>query len=124
LSALVKTGFLRIQNGSYVQVEPVADTGNALDEVLGLRFHSSTLEVWAKILGLADKNSREVGLLNLPVSSKKIPELKERIRKFQDEIIGWLQDESQPDQIVQLGVYLVPTTTSSAQDTPVGSSSG
>lgn len=36
--------------------------------------------------------------------------LSQRIQLFQDEIIGWLQDEKEPTQIVQLGTYLVPMT--------------
>lgn len=110
LAYLQKAGFLKCTNGLWIQCDPVLDTGNAFDETMGLKFHSSTWEAWSRALKITDKNMRELGLLNIPIASVKIPELRERMRKFQDEIIGWLQDEKNPDRIMQLGMYLIPTT--------------
>lgn len=110
LSFLLKGGFLKLENGRWLQSDPVLDTGNAFDETLGLKFHANTWEAWSRALMVTDKNLRELGLLNIPIASSKIPELRERMRKFQDEIIGWLQDEQSPDRIMQLGMYLIPTT--------------
>ena len=46
--------------------------------------------------------------LNIPINKAKIPEFKKRIQSFQDEMIGWLQDEEDPDGLVQLGIYMIP----------------
>jgi hypothetical protein len=51
-----------------------------------------------------------LGLLHIPIHKNKLPEFKRRIRQFQDEIIGWLQDEKEPTQVAQLGTYLIPVT--------------
>lgn len=110
ISFLLKSGFLQNHGGRFVQSDPVLDTGNAFDEAIGLKFHSSTLSAWSKAIYESDKCLREFGVLNIPIAAGKIPELKERMRKFQDEILGWVQDENDPDRIVQLGVYLIPTT--------------
>jgi uncharacterized protein (TIGR02147 family) len=110
LAYLMKAGFLKIADGRYQQSDPVVDTGDAIDEIMGLKYHTNTLQTWSKALPLTDKNLRELGVLNIPIATDKIPELKMRMRKFQDEIIGWLQDEKQPERVVQLGMYLVPTT--------------
>lgn len=112
LQYLVRTGFLKLESGRLSQSEPVVDTGNAFDEIVGLKYHANTLQAWASFLPDTEKSLREFGVLNIPITSAKIPELKERMRKFQDEIIGWLQDEKEPDRIVQLGTYLLPTTKS------------
>jgi uncharacterized protein (TIGR02147 family) len=72
--------------------------------------HKGNLEAWARILGSIPPAERELGLLHIPIDEKKLPELKARIRRFQDEIIGWLQDEKAPTQVVQLGTYLLPMT--------------
>lgn len=53
---------------------------------------------------------QELGLINIPINSNKIPELKQKMRQFQDEIIGWLQSEDKPNCVVQLGSYLMPIT--------------
>jgi hypothetical protein len=57
------------------------------------------------------KSECDLGQINIPINAEKIPELKSRIQLLQDEIIGWLQDEKKPTQIVQLGTYMVPMTT-------------
>lgn len=106
---LVRAGFLKSENGKLVPTDPVVDTG---DEVFlhGFmqRHHSETLKVWSQNLDRFSPIDQELGLLNIPISSDKIPELKKRIRKFQDEIIGWVQSESNADRVVQLGTYLIP----------------
>jgi uncharacterized protein (TIGR02147 family) len=110
LNFLLKSGFLKLEGTRWMQADPVLDTGNAFDEIVGLKYHSNTLEAWAKALPASDKDHRELGVLTIPIAVEKIPELKQRMRKFQDEIIGWLQDEKNPERILQLGLYLIPTT--------------
>ena len=53
-------------------------------------------------------DKKESIILNIPINSKNIPELQNRIDAFMDEIIGWLQDETEADQVIQLGAHLVP----------------
>lgn len=110
LSLLEKSGFLRQENGRYRQTEPVIDTGDAFNELQILSHHRRMLETWMRVLPRLDRDKRELGILNIPISSDKLPELKARIRRFQDEIIGWLESETAPDRIVQLGTYMIPIT--------------
>ena len=77
------------------------------------QIHKENLLAWTKIIDTIPKEDRELGMLNIPIHHGKIPEFKKRIQHFQDEIIGWLQDEKDPTQIVQLGTYLVPISTKS-----------
>ncbi|MGE0528507.1 MAG: TIGR02147 family protein [Bdellovibrionales bacterium] len=107
---LQKAGFLKSDGGQWIQSDPVIDTGNAFDEAVGMRFYEGTLSAWSKMLPHTDKNLRELCVLNIPMTAEKIPELKKRLRDFQDELIGWLQDEKDPERVVQLGFFLVPTT--------------
>lgn len=109
--SLVQAGLLSWDAAKkcYVACDIVLDTGDhLLHRHLMNRHHKETLHLWAE--NLADLNSieQERGLLNIPIASEKIPELREKIRQFQDELIGWLQTEENPDRIVQLGVYLIP----------------
>ena len=71
------------------------------------QFHAETLRVWAQNLDKLSPSRQELGVLNIPIDSRKIPELRERIRKFQDEVIGLVQSESEADCVVQLGTYLI-----------------
>lgn len=107
---LLNCGFIeRSAEGIYRAADPVLDTGNRVfREALNLQFHAETLSMWSQNMGQLSPAQQERGLLNIPIDSAKLPELRARILRFQDEIIGWLQDEKKPDRIVQVGVYMIP----------------
>lgn len=109
---LKESGFIVMdpETGAMKAADPVVDTGDAFDFARILNAHQENLGVWRQIITSLGKEERELGLLNIPISSSRIPEFKERVRAFQEEIIGWLQNESSPDQVVQLGCYLIPIT--------------
>ncbi len=111
LELLNKGQYIRYENSHWIMTEPSFDLGHEFGEALVLKAHIDTLKMWTQLLEGISKDSRELGLLNIPINSKKIPEFKQRIRDFQDEIIGWLEDEKDPDSLVQLGSYLIPLTT-------------
>jgi uncharacterized protein (TIGR02147 family) len=99
--------------GTIEVCDVMVDTGpetRAYSKVKVSDIHRENLRAWAKILEQIPARERELGLINIPIHESKIPEFKERIRKFQDEIIDWLQDEKEATQVVQLGTYLVPVT--------------
>ena len=113
IEILCKSGFLEATAGSYKLTEPVLDTDDSqLQAAFMRKFHSETLKVWSQRLDQLPLREQELGVLNIPISSGKIPELKARIRRFQDEIIGWVQDEQEADRVVQLGTYLIAFPTS------------
>lgn len=111
LATLIRAGFLVEKKGRLVACDPVIETQpDGFDFYRVLVSHQETLTTWVKALEGLKADERELGLINIPISSARLPEFKQRIRAFQDEIIGWLQDEKDPDQVVQLGTYLIPLT--------------
>lgn len=111
---LVNLGIWKKFRNKIQVAEVFLDTGaeeRGYTDVNVTSIHRQNLVAWSKIIESIPKSERELGLINIPINAEKIPELKSRIQLFQDEIIGWLQDEKEPTQIVQLGTYLVPMTT-------------
>lgn len=109
LAMLKRAGFLVVREGRLVPAEPVLDSGNSVFTHEQMqRHHGETLVKWGRNLERLDPAQQELGLLHIPIASERIPELKKRIRRFQDEIIGWLESERNPDRVVQLGTYLIP----------------
>jgi uncharacterized protein (TIGR02147 family) len=107
---LQRAGFIKKEDGKWIQSDPVLTTGEAFDEERVVFHHRETLKTWSKYLTDYRDDEREFGLLNIPIEKDKIPELQKRMRDFQSEIVGWLKDEKNPTQVVQLGVYLIPIT--------------
>ena len=84
--------------------------GNTYGEISVAKVHAETMVAWSKLIQKVPKSARELGLINIPINSAKLPEFKKRIQAFQDEIIGWLAEEKDANEVVQLGTYLVPIT--------------
>lgn len=106
---LLQTGFLNQTDDGLKVADPVLDTDDEKMQAALLRsFHADVLKMWSKNLAQLSPSDQELGLLNIPISHQRLAEFRERIRQFQDEIIGWVQDDKGADQVVQLGVYLIP----------------
>jgi uncharacterized protein (TIGR02147 family) len=108
---LLRTGYIRLEKTGYVASEPIIDTGlDVFTHSFMQEVHAKMLKIWAQRIQDLGLRTQELGVINIPLPSDKIPELQQRIRRFQDEIIGWvesLQSEGDADEIVQLGTYLM-----------------
>jgi uncharacterized protein (TIGR02147 family) len=113
IDLLLKLGLWKEVKNQIIVTDVFLDTGSeekSYGDINITKIHKQNLLAWTALLEDLPKSERELGLLNIPIDEKKIPELKLRIQKFQDEIIGWLQDEKAPTQLVQLGTYMIPVT--------------
>ncbi len=110
IKLLLETGFLvREANGTYRAQDVAVDTGDYVFARAAMeKHHGDTLIAWGKNLSILNPKEQELGLLHFPIASEKIEELRQRVRRFQDEIIGWLCEEKNPDRVVQLGTYVMP----------------
>lgn len=97
------------ESGRYQASNLAVDTGDfVFERSLIQESHSQTLKTWGRNLARLNTDEQELGILHIPINSEKIPELRTRIRRFQDELIGWLCEEKNPDRVVQVGTYLIP----------------
>lgn len=111
LDFLIKSGNISFDGKQWLTNEDVIDTGDDIFIHAKMqKYHKEVLRFWVNNLEEMKQAHQELGLINIPMNSEKIPELKNRMRQFQDEIIGWLQGEEKPNCVVQLGCYLMPIT--------------
>lgn len=110
LQLLLMTGLLKKDlNGKLRATDQVLDTGDGVFSYQMMhQAHGETLNQWGRNLAKLNPKEQELGLIHIPISSQKLPELRKRMRQFQDEIIGWLEFETESDRLVQLGTYLIP----------------
>jgi uncharacterized protein (TIGR02147 family) len=111
LALLLRTGYIQEVEGHFEVQDPVIDTGLDIFTHKSMqKMHAKLLSVWAAKIADLGSAQQELGVLNIPLAGKDVAELQKRVRRFQDEIIGWaegLQKDSEPDQVVQLGTYLM-----------------
>ena len=106
---LLKSGFLIEKGHRLFVAEAAIETLPAdFQRAFMQQFHSQVLKAWSENLTKLPHLHQELCVLNIPISSERIGELRNKIQQFQDEIIGWVQNDDQADQVVQLGTYLIP----------------
>lgn len=108
---LLRTGYVTVSAGQYLAADPILDTGlEIFTHPFMQQVHAKMLKTWADKIDQLGYREQELGVLNIPLPKSKISELQQKIRRFQDEIIGWaetVQKDSETDEIVQLGTYLM-----------------
>lgn len=108
---LLRTGYIERIGNKYQSTEPILDTGlDIFTHPFMQEVHAKMLKTWSQKIVELGYREQELGVLHIPLPKAKIPELQEKIRRFQDEIIGWaeaLQNQGNADEIVQLGTYLM-----------------
>lgn len=111
LQLLLQTGYVQKEQGQFEVREPILDTGlDIFTHKFMQQMHSKMLSAWAERITELGSHHQELGVLNIPLPASQVGELQKKVRRFQDEIIGWaegLQSVSKPDQVVQLGTYLM-----------------
>ncbi len=109
LDFLIKSGSIRFNGLKWYVDDSVVDTGDDIFLHTKMqKYHADVLRFWVTNLEQMDGAHQELGLINIPINSNKISELKLRMRQFQDETIGWLQSEDKANCVIQLGLYLMP----------------
>ncbi|MCB0411136.1 MAG: TIGR02147 family protein [Bdellovibrionales bacterium] len=112
LELLYKAGQIaKDDKGKWFVTNAVIDSGpEGFLPTLIAQYHEKALKGLSQVIGKIPAEQRELGLLTISLRKEKVSELKQKMRDFQDEIIGWLGDEGEPDAVVELGTYLVPMT--------------
>lgn len=109
LELLQKAGFVTVKEGRHTLTEPVLTLETTrFQGVLFKKYQVDTLKIWSQHFEKMSDQNKEAIVLNVPINSNKIPELKKRMDGFIDELIGWLQDEKDADQVIQIGSHIVP----------------
>jgi len=108
---LLRTRYISVIDGKYSATDPILDTGmDIFNHPFMQEVHAKMLRTWAEKIDHLGYREQELSVLNIPLPKHKIPELQEKIRRFQDEIIGWaeaVQKQADTNEIVQLGTYLM-----------------
>jgi uncharacterized protein (TIGR02147 family) len=117
LDTLFALGLLqRGPAGAVTQGEAVVTTG---PETQGLHignYHRAMMARAAAAIDLVPAGARDISSLTFCVGAAPLAEIKERIRRFRQEIIALASEETAGDQVAQLNLQLFPLSTSRAAE--------
>ncbi len=112
LDTLFYLGLLsRDDEGRVVQAEPVATTGPQTEGMHIGNYHREMLGRAAEAIDVIPAAERDISSLTMCVGEDGLRRLKERIRRFRQELIALATEEEEGEQVVQLGIQLFPLTT-------------
>jgi uncharacterized protein (TIGR02147 family) len=85
-------------------------SGVESDQLVLLNYHRSLLDLMKEQVGRVPQADRDVSALTLGVMKDRLPQLKKRIQEFRREILQMVSEDHNPDDVVLLGIQLLPVT--------------
>lgn len=92
------------------QDSPLVTSGVESDQLVLLNYHRSLLDLMKEQVGRVPQAERDVSALTLGVMKDRLPQLKKRIQEFRREILQMVSEDHNPDDVVLLGIQLLPVT--------------
>lgn len=115
LALLLKLGFVREEEGTYFQSEPLLTSGDEVSDkqVAGLiqNIHRQMSEIVMGSMAEEKKEWREVNSLTIAVPLSRVGELKNCIKRFRKELNQTFSGEEKNEAVYYFAVQLFPLTT-------------
>ena len=104
-------GFIR-KNGDrrWHQSSALVSTGPELTSLVVHNYHKILLDLSKDVMDKLSMKHRDVSALTLGVKKERLPELREKIRAFRQEILKAVSDDNEPEEVVQLNIQFYPVT--------------
>lgn len=111
LDVLLELGLL-VRNGEGVlaQAEPLVQTPEGPLSHHVARFHRAMLERAAEALDRVPRDEREIASLTLLVEQARLPELKEKLERFREELLHTFDSAPGKARVVQINLQMFPLT--------------
>lgn len=109
LETLERLGLLvRDERGRLVRGEPSLTTGHEVRSVVVPAYHRQMIEQAGGSVDRVPPEERDVSALTVCIKQESLEELKQRIRRFREDLLELCDRESEPERVYQLCVQLFP----------------
>jgi len=109
IATLLKLGLLRrSETGTLEQTSELVTTGAGPLGHHIFSFHHMMLERAGHALDHSPRSERDISCLTLCVSQLKLDEIKQRVRKFRQELLQAAELDDQPERVVQVNFQIFP----------------
>jgi uncharacterized protein (TIGR02147 family) len=117
LDILFELGMLvRDEAGRVTQAEPIVTTGPQTRGIHISRYHRAMLERASESISLVAAEERFISALTFCVGAAGFERVVERVQRFRSELIAMLSEETEGEQVLQLGIQVFPLTTKRGKD--------
>jgi plasmid maintenance system antidote protein VapI len=108
---LVRLGFLKVERGRWVDCsDSVTTVGNEFTAAAFRQLQRQVLEMALGALEDVPLEQRDQSSMTMAINSRRLPEAKERIKRFRRQLCAFLQAGGSKDRVYQLGISLYPVS--------------
>lgn len=108
---LVKRG----EDGIYRPTDNFITSGQRWQSAAIHNFQKETIKLSAQSLDIHPKELRDISTVTVSLSSKDLPEIRERIRQLRKSILS-LENDYKPDTVFQINIQVIPVTNTIGDD--------
>lgn len=98
----------RDKSGKWVQSDRILTPGPDIQSLILINLHKELLRISMEALDRFPAEQREFNSMILSTRKENIPVIKEKMKKFRDEILELISDDAPSDQVLQLNLQLFP----------------
>lgn len=112
LDRLIRLQLLRINNDGAIQEKPADHTtiGCELQSMALRKFHKQFLTLAINAIDQVHHSKRDISSMTMAISTEKIPQAREMIKRFRRRLSNLLEKGDSPDEVYHLSVCLYPIT--------------
>lgn len=107
---LLKLGLIEQVDGQWRQIKGALTVPDDIRGAAIPKYHDSMLSLAKQALVDLPVDEREFNGVTLPIRKSALPHIKERIREFRKEINEYASNVSDPNEVYQLNIQLLPMT--------------
>ena len=96
------------EDGKLVRGETSLTTGHEVRSIVIPAYHRQMIERAASSIDTVQPDERDVSALTVCIRASSIADLKQRIRRFREEMLERCDTEEEPEQVYQLCIQLFP----------------
>ena len=106
---LMRLGLVEMDSQGILRAcDRVLSSGEGWAAEAVLNYQREVLRLVQELLEHTPRSERDVSTLTIPMSLERIPELREKLRTFRQQLIQWAQEISSENVVYQLNVQLFP----------------
>ena len=109
LKLLLSLDFIeKDKGGTWRQCKKDLTTGSEVKSIIIANYHKEMIKLAAQSIDRHPATDRDLNALTIRMKKDRIPEVKEKIAQFKNELIALESEEEEPDMVMQINIQAFP----------------
>lgn len=100
----------KVDEDRWKQAQSLVTTGSEVFSLVLYNYHQNILELAKHQLFKTSGAKRDMSVLTLGIVKDRLPQLKKKMQEFRRQILEFVSEDTDPDEVVLLAMQLMPVT--------------